>query len=83
MLTAVFITWLAVAALIARHLRGRHKFVAARLCLWIGITVGLVAFQVHWIPSGPLTFATFVAFFIYVVIQDMRIQAAAVESRSG
>jgi len=83
MLTAAFITWLAAAALAGRYLQGRHKFVAARLCLWSGLIVALVAFQGHWIPSRPLTIATFVVFFIYVVIQDIRIQAAASASRSS
>lgn len=83
MLTAVFVTWLAAAALASRHLRDKKKYVAARLCLWIGLTVGLVAFQARWIPSGMLAFGTLVVFFIYVVIQDMRIQAAASASRSS
>lgn len=83
MLTVVFMVFLALAVMTARHLRSRSLFAAARLCLWFGLTVGLLAFKVRWIPSTVVTFTTYAGFFIYVLIQDMRIHAEAGRSRSN
>jgi hypothetical protein len=35
------------------------------------------------VPSDPITFPAVIGFFIYLVIQDVRSQAAARESKSA
>jgi len=83
MIAATFIVWIALVALTVRWLRSKTRFWAARWCLWLGFFLAYVAFRIGWVPSDPITFPAVIGFFIYLVIQDVRIQVAARESRSA
>jgi hypothetical protein len=83
MIAATFILWIALVVLMVRWLRIKTRLSAARWCLWLGFFLAYVAFQIGWVPSDPITFPAVIGIFIYLVIQDLRIQAAARESKSA
>jgi hypothetical protein len=83
MIAATFIVWIALVVLTVRWLRSKTRFSAARLCLWSGFFLAYSAFHIGLVPSDPITFPAVIGFFIYLVIQDMRIQTAARESKSA
>ena len=83
MITVAFIAWLALIALVARWLRSKSRFSAARWCLWSGFFLAYAAFHFGWVPSNLFTFPTVIVFFIYLVIQEMRIQTAVRDSKSA
>jgi hypothetical protein len=83
MIAATFIVWIALVVLTVRWLRRRTRFSTARWCLWLGFFLAYAAFQIGWVPSDPITFPAVIGFFIYLVIQDMRIQTAVRESKSA
>ena len=82
MIAATFIVWIALVVLTVRWLRSKTRLSAARWCLWLGFFLAYTAFHVGWVPSDPITFPAVIAFFIYLVIQDMRVQTAARTSKS-
>lgn len=82
MLTVAFTAWFALVALSVRWFRIRARFSAARWCLWSGFFLGYAAF---WAGAAPRNLISFTAIFgclVYVIIQDMRIQAAAKVAKS-
>ena len=81
MVAATFIAWIALVVLTVCWLRSKTRFSAARWCLWLGFFLAYAAFQSDWVPSDPITFPAVIVFFIYLVIQDLRIQTAARESK--
>lgn len=82
MIAATFIVWIALVVLAVRWLRSKTRLVAARWCLWLGFFLAYAAFQIGWVPSDLITAPAIVAFFVYFVIQGMRIEAAAREPKS-
>lgn len=83
MISATFIVWIALVVLAVRCLRSKTRLTAARWSLWLGFFLAYAAFHNGWVPSDRITFPAVIGFFIYLVIQDMRIQAAARASKSA
>ena len=83
MIAATFILWIVLVALAVRRLRTKALLSAARWCLWGGFFLAYVAFHIGWVPSDPITFPATIGFFIYLVIQDIRIQTTARDSKSA
>lgn len=83
MIAATFVLWIVLVAVAVRWLRTKARLSAARWCLWVGFSLAYVAFHIGWVPSDPVTFPAVIGFFIYLVIQDMRIQTAARDSKSA
>lgn len=83
MIAATYILWIALVVLTVRWLRIKTRLAAARWCLWLGFFLAYAAFRIGWVPSDLITFPAVIGFFIYLVIQDLRIQTAARESKSA
>jgi hypothetical protein len=76
MLTAAYAISLALLALAVWWLRAKRSVRAARWSLWLGFLLALVAFKSRWLPINPVTVAALVGFFLYFMIQGIRIEKA-------
>jgi len=74
MLTAAYAISLAFLALAVWWLRAKKSVRAARWSLWLGFLLALVAFKGRWVPINLVTFAALVGFFLYFMIQGIRIE---------
>lgn len=78
--TLVFLACLLLIAFGVRALRSRQRLRTARWVLWLGFLLGFLSLKAGWMPTDPYTLAGLLVYFLYLIIQDLRLQKVARKS---